>query len=256
MTNYRVNPALPPASIAKIEYFKDRDPSFYDIVGIGLPGVPKGGVYAHLLRFISRLTQEGNIYTAGLDWGFKHDPLTTILISSQNSYQSVDVIGELQIVNQSRYSNQMLANIVVRWLISQATLYPKLRGGLLVYCDRTNLAFIEMLNTAATREYATFLTFVPNTQLEIEWRIGFKQWLISANKLNIALDCKVLYQELLLATWDMQASKPKLLKGCADHMMDAFDYALEPWYSVLLRQANPYYFPRGTPSRILLGNTN
>jgi|SRR5947199_5828935 len=67
MTNYRVNPALPPASIAKIEYFKDRDPSFYDIVGIGLPGVPKGGVYAHLLRFISRLTQEGNIYTAGLD---------------------------------------------------------------------------------------------------------------------------------------------------------------------------------------------
>ena len=41
-------------------------------------------------------------------------PLTTILISSQNSYQSVDVIGELQIVNQSRYSNQMLANIVVR----------------------------------------------------------------------------------------------------------------------------------------------
>ena len=108
-----------------------------------------------------------------------------------------------------------------------------------------------MLNTAAEKEYTSFLTFVPNTQLEIEWRIGFKQWLISAKKLNIALDCKVLYQELLLATWDMKATKSKLLASCEDHMSDAFDYSLEPWYAILLRQANPYYFPRGIKANLI-----
>lgn len=48
--------------------------------------------------------------------------------------------------------------------------------------------------------------------------------------------------ELQAAVWDTKATKPKLLAGSPDHMMDAFDYALTPWYSQLLRQANPYYF--------------
>ena len=84
-----------------------------------------------------------------------------------------------------------------------------------------------------------------------------KQWLMSSNKLNIALECSLFYQELLLATFDQNllcgigtplegtSTKLKLLSGCEDHLMDAFDYALSPWYDSLLISANQYYFPRG-----------
>lgn len=68
---------------------------------------------------------------------------------------------------------------------------------------------------------------------------------MSSNKLNIALECSLFYQELLLATFDQKSTKLKLLSGCEDHLMDAFDYALSPWYDSLLISANQYYFPRG-----------
>lgn len=50
-----------------IEELKIKDPIKYDVVGIGLLGVPEGGAYAHLLKYVSRLIQPGNNYTAGLD---------------------------------------------------------------------------------------------------------------------------------------------------------------------------------------------
>ena len=67
----------------EIENLRDRDPAKYDVAGIGLPGVPEGGVYSHLLKHVSRLVQPVNTFTLGLDWGFKHDPLTVILLGSQ-----------------------------------------------------------------------------------------------------------------------------------------------------------------------------
>lgn len=228
-TNYRVNPGATPEDIANIEGLRQRDPALYDVVGIGLPGVPKGGVYSHLLKHVSRLIQPGNVYTAGLDWGFKHDPLTVILLQTQETWETVNVIEEFQLTNYSRYSNEALAHIVVRWLKSLGQIYPKLvEDELIVFCDKSNITFIEMLNTAADREDTPWLMFVESEQIEIEHRIGFKQGLISASRLNISTDCKYLYQELLLAVYDTKATKLKLLDNCDDHMMDAFDYALIP----------------------------
>lgn len=88
-----------------IEELKIKDPIKYDVVGIGLLGVPEGGAYAHLLKYVSRLIQPGNNYTAGLDWGFKKDPLTVILLQTNKNYEWVNALEELQIVNESRWSN-------------------------------------------------------------------------------------------------------------------------------------------------------
>lgn len=82
-TNYRVNPGISQAHINNIEILREKDPATYDVVGIGLPGVPYGGVYAHLLKHSSKLLQPTNTYSLGLDWGFKHDPLAVILIRTQ-----------------------------------------------------------------------------------------------------------------------------------------------------------------------------
>jgi phage terminase large subunit len=67
LTNYRVNPGITQEKIDDIESMKLNDPLRYDVVGLGLPGIPQGGVYAHLIKHVSRLMQIGNVYTAGLD---------------------------------------------------------------------------------------------------------------------------------------------------------------------------------------------
>jgi len=58
--NYRVNPSLSSQDIENIENLRTKDPALYNVVGIGLPGVPSGGVYAHLLKHCSRLLQPTN----------------------------------------------------------------------------------------------------------------------------------------------------------------------------------------------------
>lgn len=145
-TNYRVNPAISPTQIEEIEKLRNRDPALYDVVGIGLPGVPSGGVYAHLLKHSSRLLQPSNTYSLGVDWGFKHDPLTIILIGTQStsnpnySYQTVNVLEEKQITNYSAYSHQQLSIILVKWINSLSYLYPLLKQQqVIVYCDKSNL---------------------------------------------------------------------------------------------------------------------
>ena len=246
-TNYRVNPAISPQKVEETESLRDKDPAFYDVVGIGLPGVPKGGVYAHLLKHSSRLIQPVNTFSLGLDWGFKHDPLTVILIGTQSntnfSYQNVNVLEELQLTNYSRYSHKDLAYLVVKWIRSLGKLYSTLREGITCYCDKSNLTWLEMLNDAAKQIKLEWCIFVPAPQIEVEQRIGFKQGLLSVGKLNISLDCNVLYTELLLATWDLKSLKPKLMSSCADHMSDAFDYAMSPWYGPFYQKhlLNSYY---------------
>ena len=185
-TNYRVNPAITEAQKENIENLREKDPALYDVVGIGLPGVTSGGVYAHLLKHSSRLLQPTNTYSLGLDWGFKHDPLTIILIGTQSthsldtSYLNMNVLEEKQITNYSVYFHQQLSIQIVKWIRSLSYLYPKLKEeDSIVYCDKSNLTWIEMRNSTAQSLGVDWLTFLPVLQLEVELRTSFKQSLLS-----------------------------------------------------------------------------
>lgn len=168
-----------------------------------------------------------------------------MIVGTQNTYSIINVLEEWQVTNYSHYSNQDLADMIIRWLQALSELYPSIQEGLIIWCDRSQNAFIEMLDHTATRLGIEWFTFTESIQFEVEWLTGFKQWLISSNKLNISPMCNILYKELLMATWDLKASKLKLLNSCADHMMDAFDYSLIPWYNKFIEYANPYFFPGG-----------
>jgi hypothetical protein len=64
-----------------------------------MPGVPSGGVYANLLKHVSRLIQPGDTYSCGIDFGFKHDPMAIILIRSQQRvWNTIDVLAELYLI--------------------------------------------------------------------------------------------------------------------------------------------------------------
>jgi len=253
-TNYRVNKEnLEKEYIKEIESLKQDDPFLYDVVGIGLPGVSHGGLYSHLMKHISRLLQPGNIYSAGLDWGFVKDPLTCILIQTSDEYKYVNVVEEFYLPTESRWTNRDMVEKVISWFVALSQLYPELKKeGLIVYCDKTAIVFIQDLNVRKEERNEEWLLFIEVPQIEVEWRIGMKQSLISASRLNIAQTAHQLYHELSLAAADPKSSKLKLLNDCPDHMMDAFDYALTPWYTMLMRYTNSFYFPRGLkPPQIL-----
>jgi len=246
-SNYRVNPFISKKEVENIESLRDRELSKWAVASIGLPGVLSGGVYSNLMPRVSRLLQEGDIFSAGLDYGFKHDPMGVVLCSSQeNIYGTVDILAELKIDNQSRFSHQQLAFRIIGWFKFQAEAEPRLKQGLRVVCDKSNPTYIEMLNFTAKLENIDWLRFVPSNQIEVLVRINFKQWLISSYMLNIGLNVKELFKELQVATWDLKASKPKLASGSPDHMTDALDYALTPWYNKLIKGVNPYWFAKET----------
>jgi hypothetical protein len=96
-----------------------------------------------------------------------------------------------------------------------------------------------MLNMEAKHKGLSWLNFVACPQIEVLPRIAFKQALIGAGKLNISLTTNYLLQELAIAAWDTKAPKPKLLRDIPDHAMDAFDYAMEPWYPHFMTRINP-----------------
>ena len=257
-TNYRVNPSVTPQYIETLESMKFQDENEWKIISIGLPGVPSGGVYANLLKHISRLTQPGDIYSCGIDFGFVHDPMAIVLVSTQNKvWNTVDVLAELYFKNQSRYTWHQLAYVIVRWLNTQAVIRPMLRtNGLNVYCDKSNLTFIEVLNRESQKQsYDSWLKFFSVPQYEVLARISFKQGLIGANKMNISLTTNYLLQELAICAWDKKTAgtKPKLLRDIPDHAIDAFDYAMTPWYRAFLQQINPNWFRKqsvGIPTNL------
>jgi len=65
---------------------------------------------------------------------------------------------------------------------------------------------------------------------------------MGVNRLNIALTTNYLLQELATASWDIKSIKPKLLRDIPDHAMDAFDYAMVPWYKHFIKNINPHWF--------------
>lgn len=110
-----------------------------------------------------------------LDYGFKHDPMGVVLCSTQdNTYGSVNVIDELRIDNQSRFSHQQLAFKIINWFKFQAEVEPRLKHGLWVVCDKTNPTYIEMLNYTAKLEKVDWLHFKASKQIEVLVRINFK----------------------------------------------------------------------------------
>lgn len=242
-TNYKVNPYVTEQKARFIEELKDTDPARYEWAALGMPGVESGGVYGNLMRRVSRILQPYSAVSAGLDYGWKHDPMTVIIIGTDPTKDgSVEVIDEWWVNNQALYSHEQLAERIVNWLIAQATIEPLLLRGLKVICDKSNFTFIEMLNKVAKNKKLDWFSFRRSWQMEVLFRINFKQWLMSYHKLNISLLCKQLWRELQGAVWDDRGTKPKLMAKSEDHMMDALDYALMPWMNRLLRNANPYYF--------------
>lgn len=148
--------------------------------------------------------------------------------------------------NRARFTWSTLAYRICRWFWAQAQTKIGLSLGLDVYCDRSNLTFIEMLNTEAKRQELHWLKFYSVPQIEILFRISFKQGLIGANKLHYFQYpiTDNLLQELATAAWDTKSVKPKLLRDVRDHAMDAFDYAMVPWYHYFIKSINPYWLRR------------
>lgn len=83
--------------------------------------------------------------------------------------------------NRARYTWSTLAYRICRWFWAQEQMRYGLNYGLDVYCDKSNLTFIEMLNTEAKKQGLKWLRFFSVPQIEILFRISFKQGLIGAN---------------------------------------------------------------------------
>jgi len=69
-----------------------------------------------------------------------------------------------------------------------------------VFCDRSNLTFIELLNTEAKNRGIKWISFKAAPQIEVLFRVNFKQGLLGANMLNVSLITNEFMREMAVAT--------------------------------------------------------
>lgn len=80
VTNYKHNPFLPEATIKEIEQYKDRDPNYWKIYGLGQLGQVEGLVYPNF-HIVDSWPEHIEYFGYGLDFGYSHDPTALIKVA-------------------------------------------------------------------------------------------------------------------------------------------------------------------------------
>jgi len=81
-TTYLNNPHLTRAQIEEIEWYKDNDPTYWSIYGLGEKATPRGAIYTGWKR-ISKKPEE-LIWTPVIDFGYSPDPCAIIECARHN----------------------------------------------------------------------------------------------------------------------------------------------------------------------------
>jgi len=77
-STYKDNPFLEQSIIDEIERYKDIDPNYYRIFGLGERGVSQASVFTNNWEIIDKMP-ECSEYAYGIDWGFHH-PMTMVKV--------------------------------------------------------------------------------------------------------------------------------------------------------------------------------
>lgn len=76
-TTYLDNPFLEPEVIAEIERFKEGDPDFWRVYGLGERGVGRSIILTHW-QGVDRIPSDWDLVAYGLDFGYTNDPSTLV----------------------------------------------------------------------------------------------------------------------------------------------------------------------------------
>jgi phage terminase large subunit len=97
VSTYRDNPFLPKEVVKEIEHFRELDPNYWNIYGLGQRGVSSVRIYTRW-ELIDSLPEGEMVY--GLDFGWNHPTALTRVVLKDDDVYTQEVIYESYITNQ------------------------------------------------------------------------------------------------------------------------------------------------------------
>lgn len=107
ITTYKDNPFLEAKVIEEIESLKRKNPSLWQIYGLGLQAMVEGLVF-HNVEVIDRIPSYMKHEWVGMDFGFTNDPTAIVLVAYNGD-------GKLYI-DETCYQTEMLSSDIIRTL--------------------------------------------------------------------------------------------------------------------------------------------
>ena len=247
--NYQLNYFLSLSDINHLNELKITNPTRAKTACYGYFGIESGAIYSHALEKVSRNVIKDDIhkFVCGVDYGFRHDATTLIIVGFRNNYEKVQVLGEYYHSNQGNMfkDHQRMANDIIDTLIKTTYKFPKMNYSMTsIFVDNSNYTFIEILNHCAiSRRVHHMFRFKPSKKVEVYYRVQLQLNIMECSRLVVDKSCIWFWKELQLARWKESTNIHKPIPEDKDnHTQDAFHYAITPHFQAILRKSNPYFF--------------
>lgn len=201
-STYRDNPYLPETIIKEIESYKDKDPNYWRIYGLGLRGIAETLIYSHW-RLCDKLPENYDEVIYGLDFGYNNPTALVKIVIKDDEYYWKEMLYESFMTNSD---------------LIERMKDLKISKNKYIYADASEPQRIEELNMAG-------FNVIPCNKGRDSVNKGIDY--IKSHGFFITKDSLNAQKEAKHYSWKVKNEKPidEPVKS-NDHLMDAGRYAI------------------------------
>lgn len=225
-------PFLSREEIAQLKNDTKAQPWQMDPVIYGMPGVLSGAIYAHLMEYVEykmpKVGARADEYTVGIDFGEITDSTSAVLMATMDEYDEVRVLEEFE-YKPSKHVNLsggQIADLVNDVIIDWKAKYG-ISGNVQARYDNAAVVFGRRLKKLGP-EFD--IKYIPCSKKLINERIDLMTMLMAEGRMVFKDNIEILRREMKTSMWKTNKTTGAAIKERQDgndHMLNAFEYALE-----------------------------
>lgn len=228
-TTYLDNKYLTDQDLKLFERMKESNPTRYLTAGLGHWGNTEGLLYNFGEKnIIDKLADNYIEFSAGIDYGIKKDAFTIAVIGYTAGFKEAHLIYEYYHSNDKALNKKTHND----YMIDTMAFFKEVNLVMEAHIDNSASFLVEFMNERTYKEQFFKVRFKECKKLHIETRVGYMEGLIDDGKFKIYRKCENAIREYSRIE---KGNVVSLIRQGSDHIIDASEYALTPFYKLLLR---------------------
>jgi len=217
-STYKDNPFLSNEIVKEIEAYKDKDPNYWRVYGLGLRGVKQTIIYKHW-KYCDKLPDNFDIKIFGLDFGYNNQTALVEIREKDKDYYWQERLYERFLTNTDLCRSEESAKIEGKEI---GRLHQLVKDGVLTYDDEVYADNAEPDRIKEIKDAG--FNIIPCFKGKIKDRIDF----VKSHGFYITKDSVSLLKEVKSYSWKekdgiVKEDEPVKVN---DHLMDAGGYAI------------------------------
>lgn len=229
-TTYLQNPYLTEADLKLYERMKVNNPTRYLTAGLGHWGSTEGLLYNFGEKnIIDKMADNYIEFSAGIDYGIKKDAFTIAVIGYTQGFKEAHLIYEYYHSNDKALNKKTHND----YIADTMEFFKQVNIVMEAHIDNSASFLVEFLNERTYKDQFFKVRFKECKKLPIETRVGYMEGLIDDGKFKIYRGCPNAIREYSTIE---KAQVGTLIRQGSDHIIDASEYGLTPFYKLLLKE--------------------